>query len=562
MGRIANGNKRRRTRIGERLEERPSNLQKIPVERRSILQKKTDKFLDKIVKKDYNNELEKVLEKKAFDENTKSLLLNILYKIETAYQDYEKVKPEVEEKEEFIQSIIDIIKNHCEDIKIVKPNSKGSEMLGTKTFLVEKNKKRIICYPIERKVLYCIAKIGKKEKIIKDKYAIINKTLTDLINVGSCISTVEPMRDFNGYSWTTLPEEIESIYHNLVYQNIRILVGEPFLNHWIKNSESIIDYMENFRDKLEGQYGEKLGQEVFDTLSEISVVLAFRYNPKLKSVLQKEKLNVERKLQMLANNGQFVQGMTQEKRKLTEEIKRMDETLNNKDLLQAEYEKRNELLPLQEKIFSSRILSQMMAKEREEKLKKLEKVNRLLNPQNFLAFKKELEDKEKYLKVLNQENLDAKIEELVQEFQEKFLKCYQAKIKKAETKQEVMKLIYEFRYYNLLPTKEGEPIYEKQEIEEQRKEVERLLLDKAHELKLIDIFSKEKEIDYAILKNLFRVRVINLENLSIKVTKEKENNSIQLFDGEAFEEKMPIERLDDKKEMRFKVNKKIKVFNW
>ena len=526
------------------------------------MQKKTDKFLDKIVKKDYNNELEKVLEKKAFDENTKSLLLNILYKIETAYQDYEKVKPEVEEKEEFIQSIIDTIKNQCEDIKIVKPNSKGSEMLGTKTFLVEKNKKRIICYPIERKVLYCIAKIGKKEKIIKDKYAIINKTLTDLINVGSCISTVEPMRDFNGYSWTTLPEEIESIYHNLVYQNIRILVGEPFLNHWIKNSESIIDYMENFRDKLEGQYGEKLGQEVFDALSEISVLLAFRYNSKLKSVLQKEKLNVERKLQMLANNEQFVQGMTQEKRKLTGEIKRMDETLNNKDLLQAEYEKRNELLPLQEKIFSSRILSQMMAKEREEKLKKLEKVNQLLNPQNFLAFKKELEDKEKYLKVLNTEDLDAKIEELVQEFQEKFLKCYQAKIKKAETKQEVMKLIYEFRYYNLLPTKEGEPIHEKQEIEEQRKEVERLLLDKAHELKLIDIFSKEKEIDYAILKNLFRVRVINLENLSIKVTKEKETNSIQLFDGEAFEEKMPIERLDDKKEMRFKVNKKIKVFNW
>lgn len=534
----------------------------ISIERRNILQKKTDKFLDKIVKKDYNNELEKVLEKKAFDENTKSLLLNILYKIETAYQDYEKVKPEVEEKEEFIQSIIDIIKNHCEDIKIVKPNSKESEMLGTKTFLVEKNKKRIICYPIERKVLYCIAKIGKKEKIIKDKYAIINKTLTDLINVGSCISTVEPMRDFNGYSWTTLPEEIESIYHNLVYQNIRILVGEPFLNHWIKNSESIIDYMENFRDKLEGQYGEELGQEVFDALSEISVVLAFRYNPKLKSVLQKEKLNVERKLQMLANNGQFVQGMTQEKRKLTEEIKKMDETLNNKDLLQAEYEKRNELLPLQEKIFSSRILSQMMTKEREEKLKKLEKVNRLLNPQNFLAFKKELEDKEKYLKVLNQEDLDAKIEELVQKFQEKFLKCYQDKIKKAETKQEVMKLIYEFRYYNLLPTKEGEPIYEKQEIGEQRNEVERLLLDKAHELKLIDIFSKEKEIDYAILKNLFRVRVINLENLSIKVTKEKETNSIQLFDGEAFEEKMPIERLDDKKEMRFKVNKKIKVFNW
>ena len=524
--------------------------------------KKTDKFLDKIVKKDYNNELEKILEKKAFDENTKSLLLNILYKIEVAYQDYEKVKPEAEGKEEFIQSIIDTIKNHCEDIKIVKLNSKESEMLGTKTFLVEKNKKRIICYPIERKVLYCIAKISKKEKIIKDKYPIINKTLTDLINVGSCINTVEPMRDFNGYSWTTIPEEIESVDHNLIYQNIRILVGEPFLNHWINNSESILDYREAFEDKVKEQYGEKLGEEIVEALDEISVLLAFRYNPKLKTVLQKEKLNVERKLEMLKNNQQFVQGMTQEKRKLTQEIKTMDETLNNKDLLQAEYDKRNEFLPLQEKIFSSRILSQMMAKEREEKLKRLEKVNHLLNPQNFLAFKKELEKKEKYLKLLNTEDLDAKIEEAIEDFQEKFLKGYSIQIKRAETKQEVMKLIYEFRYYNLLPTREKVPIYLLQKLEEQRKEVEMLLLTKAHEVKLIDSFSKEEEIDYAILKNLFRIRVINLENLSIKVTKEKETNSIQLFDGEAFEEKMPMEKLDDKKEMLVKINKKSFCRRW
>ena len=48
------------------------------------MQKKTDKLLEKIVKKDYNNELEEVLEKKYFDENVKSILLSILYKIEKA----------------------------------------------------------------------------------------------------------------------------------------------------------------------------------------------------------------------------------------------------------------------------------------------------------------------------------------------------------------------------------------------------------------------------------------------------------------------------------------------
>ena len=142
------------------------------------MQKKADKILEKIVKKNYNNELEEVLEKKLFAENTKSNLLSILYKIETAYKDYEKVKQDVETKEEFIEKIIKNIKNNCDTIKLIRPNSEESKILGNKTFLVEKKLKKIICYPIERKILYCIAKISKKDKIIKDKYFLINKTLS------------------------------------------------------------------------------------------------------------------------------------------------------------------------------------------------------------------------------------------------------------------------------------------------------------------------------------------------------------------------------------------------
>ncbi|MCI8383509.1 MAG: hypothetical protein HFJ33_01295 [Clostridia bacterium] len=527
------------------------------------MQKKTDKFLDKIVKKDYNNELEKILEKKAFDENTKSLLLSILYKIETAYQDYEKVKPDVEEKDVFIQAIIDSIKNNCDVIKVVKLNSKESEMLGTKTFLVEKKKKRIICYPIERKLLYCIAKINKREKIVKVNYPIIDKTLTDLINVGNNINIVEPMRDFNGYSWTTIPREIESIFHNLVYQNMRILVGHQFLNNWIKNTEYIIDYMETFQDKLEEKYGKEYGEEWIQLLSNISVLLAIRYNPILKSNLQKEKIEVEKKWDKVQDNQKFVQELTQEKRQLTKQIKQMDETLNNKEMLQEEYRKRNEFLPLEEKIFSSRILSKMMAEERTEKLNRLEKINTLLNPQKFVAFKKELEIKEKYLKFLEIQNLDEEIEKSVLCLQKVFLACYQRKIEKIVTKQDMMKMIYEFRYYCLLPFCQEKSMSQVEEIEQQIQEVEMRLIKKAQEFKLMNVFSNETEIDYQILKSIFRIRVINLENLYIKVIKEKENYFVQIFDEDIFEEKieMEIRGNENKKELLFKLNKKIKIFN-
>lgn len=527
------------------------------------MQKKTDKFLDKLVKKDYNDELEKVLEKKYFDENVKSLLLNILYKVETAYKDYEKVKPDVESKEDFIQNIINSIKNNCEDIKVLKLNSKESEMLGNKTFLVEKTKKRIICYPIERKLLYCISKISKNEKIIKDNYYIIDKTLSDLINVGNNINTVEPMRDFNGYSWTTIPKEIESIFHNIVYQNIRILIGYEFINKWVKNKEFIIDYFESFQNKLENKYGENKKTLFVELLNNISIMLAIKYNEKIKTELQKKKEEIKIKLKKMSDNKKFVQEMTQKKRELAKEIKKIDETINNKHMLQKEYEKRNEYLPLQEKIFSIRILSKMMIDERDKKLEKMERLNLFLNPQKFVEYKNRLKIKENYLKLLDIEDLEAEIKKSIIELQKIFLMCYQEKIKKVEDKQDLTKFIYEFRYYCQIPWSEQKVIGQIDEIKQEIKEVEILLIEKAHKLKLIDIFSKEKEINYEILKNIFYVRVINLEDLYLKVMKEKEKYYIQLFDENVFEEKKEMGNIEnlDKKNLTIKMNKKVKIFN-
>ena len=395
------------------------------------MQKKNDNFLDKIVKKDYNNELEKVLEKKLFDEDVKSILLSILYKIETAYKDYKQVKQNVETKEEFVRKLINIIQMNCNEIKLVKPNSEESKIIGNKTFLVERNKKRIICYNVERKLLYCISKISKKDKIIKDDYFLINETLSNLINVGNNINTVEPLRDFNGYSWTSIPREIESIDHNLIYQNLIMLVGNKFLDNWIYNKEFIIDYMELFKNKMEEEYGEEKANEFIEKLSKISILLDVKFDKNnAKRILEVKKEN-EEKIGKIGDNKKFVEEITKEKRKLTNEIRNIDETINNKSRLQEEYIKRNENLPLEEKIFSIRILSQLMTDEREEKIEKLEKLNELLNPQKFIEYKKELENKEKYLKLLDTKQPQKEIDKLKLELQKVFLKCFETKIEKA-----------------------------------------------------------------------------------------------------------------------------------
>lgn len=527
------------------------------------MQKKTDKVWDKIVKRNFNNELEIVLEKKYFEENTKSLLLSILYKIEAAYKDYEKVKQNVASKEEFIENIIYIIQNDCDDIKLVKPNSEESKMIGNRTFLVEKKKKRIICYPIERKLLYSIAKIGKNDKIVKDKYFLINETLSNLINVGNNINMIEPLRDFNGYSWTTISKEIESIEHNIVYQNLRMLLGYKFLNSWVNNKEFIIDYMEVFKNRLEEKYGKENQREIVKLVNKISILLNIKFDPKFKEKLLKIKKDVNEKLDKVKNNGEFVQQTTKEKIELTKKIKRIDETINNKQILQEEYEKKNENLPLEKKIFSSRILSQMMAEEREEYIEEIEELNKLLTPQVFVKYKAELEKKERYLKMAETKNIEKDIEKLIVKLQNIFLKCYEIKIEKINTKQELTKILYEFRYYNLMPFNREISMNEQAEVKQEIDRVGKILINKANELKIVDTISKKEDINYSILQNIFKVRIISLEDLYIKVTKEKDQYFLQLFDETIFEEKLEMPEMANitKKDLDIKLNKKIKLFN-
>lgn len=398
------------------------------------MQKKNDSFLEKIVKKDYNNELEAVLEKKYFNEDAKSTLLNILYKIETAYKDYKKVKQNTETKDEYIEKIIDIIQNECEEIKLVKPYSEESKIIGNKTFLVEKNKKRIICYNVERKLLYCISKISKQERIIKNNYFLIDKTLSNLINTGNNINMVEPLRDFNGYSWTTIPREIESVEHNLIYQNLIILVGNSFLNNWIYNKAFVMDYMEIFYEKMEEQYGKDVTKEIIENLEKISILLEVKFENKSKEEFLKIKNEIEDKLEELKDNKKFIENITKTKKRLANEIKNIDETINDKKMLQKEYNIRNEKLPLEKKIFSIRILSKLMIEERERKIEELENLNELLNPQKFVKYKKELEEKEKALKILESIEVQKDIDKLKLNLQILFLRCLRSQIEKVRNK--------------------------------------------------------------------------------------------------------------------------------
>ena len=69
-------------------------------------------------------------------------------------------------------------------------------------------------------------------------------------------------------------------------------------------------------------------------------------------------------------------------------------------------------------------------------------------------------------------------------------------------------------------------------------------------------------INYELLKNLFRVRSINLEEISVKVLKEKDKFFVQIFDENSLEEKYELKNSQNisKRDLEVRLNKKVKIF--
>lgn len=138
------------------------------------------------------------------------------------------------------------------------------------------------------------------------------------------------------------------------------------------------------------------------------------------------------------------------------------------------------------------------------------------------------------------------------------------KLKRHGNKQEVMKLIYEFRYYTMLPYDYEKSVGETLELSNEINEIGKKIIKQANNMKVLEKVSKQEEINYEMLKNIFKTKSINLEEINIKLIKEKEKFYIQVFDENSLEEKSELQHVEkiNKKDLNIRLNKKVKIFTF
>lgn len=481
--------------------------------------------------KNYNNELEKVLEDKLFSYDVKNLLLSMLYKIENGYRDYETVKVEVPSKREYIENLLRIIKEKCLKIFLVKTGTPEAEELekNNLSFKVDRKKGEIVCFQNEFVVLTALLSLDVIPISFELPYEYIEKPLLSLLESGEIDSKVEVIRDFNGWSWDIDVKRINNIEYNMIYQTILLTNGLKNENY--KKTKKLSDLISII--VLKKYLTENKDKE---------------YNDKFERIKEEK----QKRLQVFENKKEFINQITEEKRGYTKKIEEIDKLLNNHELLKKEYYSRNKNLPNKEKIFSISYLVKIIDKERDELITKIEECNKLILPTEYVKQKSKIEAEVNFLNgILKLDTKDILIK-IANEFLE-YSKSVISKINE-ENREKLISWIYKIRYYRYIPINDTLFVKDIDILKAKFEELIKIIIKKAQELKVWDIFSEDKELTYLILREIFDTKMIYLQNLNIQCTYENKELYVEYYDDTIIESAIKI-KIDT-----VKIKKKIKLF--
>ena len=308
--------------------------------------------------------------------------------------------------------------------------------------------------------------------------------MSNFINVGKNIDRLEVLRDFNGWSWTTIKKEIESIDANLIYQCLQILFGKEFMDNWIQDKDGIIDYFEAMTNDGK-KYGKQTIERVKELLIKIAMINGVKENKEFSDQISKKLKEVKKELKVYEDTETNIERLSENRRKAMKQLKDIEKILRQESRLMAEYEKRDN-------VFNIKVLKKEFSDKRSKLLNEISEYNYLLNPMNYMKEKKKLEDEKARLDI--KRTTKKQKEELIAEFIEIFLKCFNIKIKESIEQEEIVKLIYQFRYFMCLPYDLESNVKDIKKFEEDIEKTEKLLAKKAIDNKVINKIPFEAKI--------------------------------------------------------------------
>ena len=145
--------------------------------------------------------------------------------------------------------------------------------------------------------------------------------------------------------------------------------------------------------------------------------------------------------------------------------------------------------------------------------------------------------------------------------QEIFIKdLFIQKIKNVTTLNDIIDSVYELRYYNFLPYSNTKEIKDLDFLKENLENAKEELINKLYENKIINNISTNLENDIRIVKRIFDLKIINMENIYVQIKKKDSKYIITFYDEKETQDTQFEMNLEFNKKDKIKLNKKIKLF--
>ena len=507
-----------------------------------------EKILSKFAIKDYRNELELVLENKQFDEEAKSLLLNIFYKIDNFYKDYLAVKKESENKNKFLEEYMNIIKNKCNKIIILSPQ----DTTKTRRYEVDKKLGEIKTFPNENILMQAIFELTEVD-LNKPNIEFNNKCILDLLNKGKSINSIEPIRDFNGWSWNIAINDVKNIYYNLIFQNLLILFGYNYINENM-NTKNIY---EQLKMKSIIKSSKKIGIELLECLLQIAIILYNNDSKEKHNECVEYKKNIQKDSNSSINKYEYINDITKNNLNILKEIQKIDVLLNDINSLRNSFQEKIE--KGEKQYFSLGEYIESIENEKEILKQQIEHNNKLINPKEYLKNQEGDNRLKKLYSNIREDSYEINIDSKLVKFQKLFLQFLKFKFLQDASKKDLYLYATQLRYYANLPYKNTNVLM-LSDIDEIFEDVSKVLINKIIENKVIDLGFKNKKLNYEIIKYIFKCKIMKLDNIVLKINFMEDNKiEVEYYDGNMIESKKIFDiPLDE--EILSRKTRKIKLF--
>lgn len=501
--------------------------------------------------KDYNAQLDEVLDNKYFSSNIKNLLLNMIYKIEISYPDFYEVKKCVRSKEDLLNEIIETIRLYCYNIKTVEPDSDQAKMLVKHKLIALTNEKErsILTYPTEIALLYAISDISPKYFYINQENS-LKELIQNCLVDGYNINNLEILKDFNGWSWDKTDEQQYDYINNIIYQNLLVILGEKFLYEWRVYGSTRRDFLEEAKKYI------KIFTSNDRYLRTLYKVLYLKTSGKDREKVDEELKAKKQKLRKMNNKVKFLEDCQTRKTRLNKKIARIDLALNDPEVLEKEYIKANsKLANNKKKVKSLKKYKDLIIKEKDKYLNEIAEISFLQIPSNFIKEKNLLmETTELY-------NCKEEFEEVFIKLQKQFLYFLERKLSKMKTRDEIVNVIYQLRYYSRLKIEKNKTVIDIEAIEEYVDKLLKKAITNLCKMGALKIISMDINLNFEIIKYALDTKIINLEETKISLDTDENGIIIKVFDKDVFEKQGRKKTEVTKKTLEVRKNRRIKIFN-